>query len=91
MSQKRKERDFKKLIMSGYQAEYEDSSQENIIIEFEGPKDTLYENGKWRLRVYLPSNYPYKSPSIGFLNKIFHPNVDFQFYKKLRIDMPRRN
>lgn len=65
-----------KLLMSDHEVELVNDNMQEFHVKFRGPKDTPYENGVWRLHVELPDNYPYKSPSIGFVNKIFHPNID---------------
>ena len=50
------------------------------IIEctLKGPEDTIYKNGKWRISLVFPEQYPFKSPSIGFKDKIYHPNIDYK-------------
>uniref|UniRef100_A0A6B2L3G1 UBC core domain-containing protein n=1 Tax=Arcella intermedia TaxID=1963864 RepID=A0A6B2L3G1_9EUKA len=42
----------------------------------EGPTDTPYHNGFFKLEILLPDNYPVEPPSVRFLTKIYHPNID---------------
>ena len=62
----RKNEDFEMKLKSAFEIE--------CVIK--GPKDTIYENGKWRVSILFTNHYPFKSPSVGFLDKIYHPNID---------------
>ncbi|KAI4311757.1 hypothetical protein MLD38_036629 [Melastoma candidum] len=73
---KRREMDLMKLMLSDYKVEMINDGMQEFYVEFHGPKESPYQGGLWRIRVELPDAYPYKSPSIGFVNKIYHPNVD---------------
>ena len=78
MINKRKEIDKRKIVLAGFEIEesHNKNPSEFFITNFKGPKESLYEGGNWKLHIQLPENYPYKSPSIGFVNRIYHPNVD---------------
>ncbi|ERM94961.1 hypothetical protein AMTRI_Chr07g29940 [Amborella trichopoda] len=73
---KRRDMDLMKLMMSDYKVDMINDGMQEFYVDFHGPNESPYQGGVWKIRVELPDAYPYKSPSIGFVNKIYHPNVD---------------
>lgn len=72
---KRIERDIVVLRENNINFSIIDNKTLHCIIS--GPEDTPYFNGVWKIVITFPKEYPFKSPSIGFVNKIWHPNIDF--------------
>ncbi|KAF6166585.1 hypothetical protein GIB67_005447 [Kingdonia uniflora] len=73
---KRRDMDVMKLMMSDYKVDTINDSMNDFFVEFKGPTNSLYSGGTWKVRVELPDAYPYKSPSLCFVNRIYHPNID---------------
>eukprot|EP00753_Platysulcus_tardus_P007305 PLAT15058.1.p3 GENE.PLAT15058.1~~PLAT15058.1.p3 ORF type:complete len:177 (+),score=67.69 PLAT15058.1:49-531(+) len=54
---------------------YEDNLRYfNAIIS--GPVDSPYQDGIFKLELFLPLEYPMVPPKVRFLTKIYHPNID---------------
>ncbi|KAK2594175.1 Ubiquitin-conjugating enzyme E2 1 [Conoideocrella luteorostrata] len=43
-----------------------------------GPPDSPYVGGTYMIDIEIPDNYPFKSPTMRFDTKIWHPNVSSQ-------------
>ncbi|KAK9710751.1 Ubiquitin-conjugating enzyme [Popillia japonica] len=41
-----------------------------------GPENSPYSDGLFKLEILIPDNYPFLPPSIKFLTKVYHPNID---------------
>lgn len=41
-----------------------------------GPIGTPYEGGVFNLNISIPSNYPFRPPTVIFKTKIYHPNIN---------------
>lgn len=44
----------------------------------EGPAGTPYENGRFKLTMKFPPEFPFKPPEVFFNTMIFHPNISSQ-------------
>jgi len=43
--------------------------------EIDGPPDTPYTGGKYKLAIEIPSTYPFTPPKVRFTTPLWHPNV----------------
>ncbi|XP_036621248.1 ubiquitin-conjugating enzyme E2 N-like [Trichosurus vulpecula] len=41
-----------------------------------GPQDSLFEGGTFKLKLFLPEEYPMAAPKVHFMTKIYHPYED---------------
>jgi len=60
----------------GINANVDESNARYFKISIEGPKDSPYENGVFKLELFLPEEYPMSAPKVRFMTKIYHPNID---------------
>eukprot|EP00181_Compsopogon_caeruleus_P002679 CAMPEP_0184680302 /NCGR_PEP_ID=MMETSP0312-20130426/3169_1 /TAXON_ID=31354 /ORGANISM="Compsopogon coeruleus, Strain SAG 36.94" /LENGTH=130 /DNA_ID=CAMNT_0027130309 /DNA_START=141 /DNA_END=529 /DNA_ORIENTATION=+ len=68
-----------RLLMSepinGIRVDVEENNVSEIQAEVEGPEETPYYGGIFRMKLILTSSFPSVPPKGFFLTKIFHPNV----------------
>lgn len=53
---------------------------ENNLFEWEaeldGPEGSVYEEGRFKMAISLPKDYPFRPPRVMFLTRIYHPNIN---------------
>jgi ubiquitin-conjugating enzyme E2 T len=42
----------------------------------QGPENTPYEKGNFKLEISVPERYPFDPPKVRFATRIYHPNID---------------
>ena len=70
----RKNMDVAKLISSTHEVTVL-NELDDFVVKFHGPKDTPYEGGVWNVKVHVHESYPYRPPTIRFINTVYHPNI----------------
>lgn len=48
----------------------------NWIVYMKGPDNSPYQDGKFKLSINFPSNYPFSPPLINFITRIYHCNIN---------------
>ena len=54
----------------------DESRLDRLEAEIEGPPDSPYERGVFRLDVAIPDRYPFEPPKVHYTTPIYHPNID---------------
>eukprot|EP01111_Echinosteliopsis_oligospora_P014799 TRINITY_DN5677_c0_g2_i1.p1 TRINITY_DN5677_c0_g2~~TRINITY_DN5677_c0_g2_i1.p1 ORF type:complete len:383 (+),score=140.18 TRINITY_DN5677_c0_g2_i1:93-1241(+) len=61
--------------VEGFMVELKDDNLFEWNVYIEGPKDTPYEGGIYRMLLEFPKDYPMTPPVLKFVSDFWHPNV----------------
>lgn len=71
--------DFKKgTDTSGITLEEDPSDPRHFVGVLNGPVDTPYSGGVFRVDINIPTDYPFGPPKMKFITKLWHPNMSSQ-------------
>lgn len=62
--------------VAGITATPDEQNARYFHVTIDGPKESPFENGTFKLELYLPEDYPMAAPKVRFMTKIYHPNID---------------
>ena len=69
-------KNIEELKQFGVTIEIENDNIYKWIVEMDGPINSPYEGGKFKLSIDFPSNYPFSPPLINFITRIYHCNIN---------------
>eukprot|EP00003_Mantamonas_plastica_P018605 TRINITY_DN303_c0_g1_i4.p1 TRINITY_DN303_c0_g1~~TRINITY_DN303_c0_g1_i4.p1 ORF type:complete len:221 (+),score=25.22 TRINITY_DN303_c0_g1_i4:423-1085(+) len=69
---------FQEKPVEGLSVSYDDEDMSEIYATIDGPMDTPFEGGQFKMKLTLGSDFPSAPPKGFFQTKIFHPNVSTQ-------------
>uniref|UniRef100_A0A5K3FG43 UBIQUITIN_CONJUGAT_2 domain-containing protein n=1 Tax=Mesocestoides corti TaxID=53468 RepID=A0A5K3FG43_MESCO len=69
-------KEFKKCPIAGISIEQDKDNPRLFKAAIEGPGESPYENGLFKLEIFYPGEYPQKPPKVRFCTKVFHPNIN---------------
>lgn len=64
------------MVKKSYDVELVDDNIYKWHIAVNGPDGTPYQGGTFLLRIEIPPNYPFASPSAIFETMVYHPNIN---------------
>lgn len=62
--------------VQGIKAEPDEQNARHFHVIVDGPSQSPYEGGSFKLELFLPEEYPMSAPKVRFMTKIYHPNID---------------
>lgn len=67
---------MRKNPIPGITVEKNPNNPRHFKLSVLGAEGSCFENGLFRMELFLPMEYPMSPPKIHFLTRIYHPNID---------------